>query len=625
MRYKKKQYSGQTPYEFKPKGDATPPTKPRVDSESSTLGQIAFKDLNTVRPITIYANPTDQATRSAVPYAIINGTNKVFETEYPGSKNTAGNVIPQLANSNSSKFLDLMDCGKIDLELNYLYAAIKPTDYNQALNVQMGKSMDEALSKAYSELFIELPFFKDTITSDMINCDASNRTQAFIWYQTMLQNIACIPAKYNMLMSLEQHIKDMCYNRNVAPLDDLFGLLKKAAFKAKLTAFSQTITGEYFDMNWFKQVNTLTMVPSRKTNSMRDPLLIIDAIHKIPSILIKAAGDTEVLNSTKYDIEIEGTQTKFEYVIKRLVNLLSPYNILKWARQYTEGSGDFASTTPTVYFNTIVETVELLRKALNRFPSDVAEIRTVLDTANRVGMNRWSQGIYFELTRDNTYNPIFNKLCHDVFVNYLAAPDAIKFNETTQRWGFYSLWDEFLGIPKYDRVNGGSFLTFSTRKVTGSPSTDTKALIPQLFTIPSDEKANFVNRKGIIVDLTYTTMNSTAIDSSAVYSRLNALNSSDYSQRIPTANLSSGYSGIPQLGSAIEYLLARLFGLGNIKISSSVTNSTLNSEIICAIDVEMEDITNAMIAYAQAYAPFKVYSPTTTKTVGFIDSPSIVK
>lgn len=625
MKYSNKKYIGSTPYDYKPKGDATPPEKPRVDTESSTLGQIAFKDLNTVKPITIYSNPTDQATRSAVPYAIINGTNKVYETEYPGSRNTAGNVIPQLSNSNSSKFLDLMDCGKIDLELNYLYAAIKQTDYNQALNVQMGKSMDEALSKAYSELFIELPFFKDTITSNMINCDSNNRTQAFIWYQTMLQNIACIPAKYNMLMSLEQHIKDMCYNRNVAPLDDLFGLLKKAAFRAKLTAFSQTITGEYFDMNWFKQVNTLTMVPSRKTNSMRDPLLIIDAIHKVPSLKITAAGDITVLDSSDYNIMVDNVSTSFELVIKRLVNLLSPYNILKWARQYTEGSGDFSSTTPTTYFNTIVETVELLRKALNRFPSDVADIRTVLDTANRVGMNRWNQGIYFELTKDNTYNPVFNKLCHDVFVNYLAAPHNIKFNTTTQRWGFYSLWDEYLGIPKYDRVNGGSFLTFSTRNISGSPSTDTKALIPQLFTIAVNEKANFVNRKGIVIDLTYTTMTASQINSDAVYSRLNALGSSDYSQRIPTANLSSGYSSVPQLGSAVEYLLARLFGLGNIKISSSVTNKTLNSEIICAIDVEMEDITNAMIAYAQAYAPFKVYSPTTTKTVGFIDTPSIVR
>lgn len=618
-------------YDVRDKSDATIPTKPQVGSDSSYLGKAAFRDLGFAKPITVSANPTAEATRSAVPYAIINGTNAVWEADYPGASNMAGNTLPLLNNSNNSKLLNNFDCGKIDLVLKYLYSAIKETDINQSLNVQLGKSMSEALSKAYSETYINMPFFQDTITSSMKNCDPENRTQAFIWYQTMLQNIASVPAKYNLCVSLEQHLKDSCYNRDVAPLDDLYGLLRKNSFRSKINAFSNIITGEYFDISWFKQMNTLTMVPSRKTNSMRDPLLLIDAIHDIPSLTIETNTGETVLNSSNYNITVpissgtpfDGETLSFQDAILGVLKLLNPYNILKWARQLSNG---IVSTTPTQYFNSIVTMLELIRSTLSRFPSDVADIRTVLDVANRSGLNRWKRGIYFDITREMFYQPVFNKLCHDVFVNYLASPNTVYYDETTLRWKFYTMWDEFLGIPKFDRVNGGSFLSFSTRQFESgvTASTDTKYLVPKLFDIPTSgyTDAEFVNRLGVTATIGYTVYSAQQMNDSTVYSRLNALSYRDYDQRIPTANISNGYNNIPETGSAVNYLLTRLFNFGNIQVSVNDVNESLNNEIVSVVDIELDDVSNNMIAFAQAYAPFKVYTPTTERTIGFKEIPS---
>lgn len=630
--FKQKYIPGE--YSIRERADAGIPVKALNSGDSMLLNRSSFRDLSYAKPITVEANPTAEATRSAVPYAIINSTNQVWEADYPGVNNMAGNTLPLLNNSADSKLLNAFDCGKVDLVLKYLYAAIKPTDINQALNVQLGKSMSEALSKAYSETYIQMPLFQDKITSSMINCDTLNRTQVFIWYQTMLQNIASIPAKYNLLISLEQHLKDSCYNRNVAPLDELFGQLRKNSFRAKITAFSNIVTGEYFDMSWFKQINTLTMVPSRKSNSIRDPLLVIDATHDVPDLKITTDSGTVVLDSANYKVTMpknfgtpnDGKQVSFREAVQTLIQLLSPYNVLAFCRQYTE---KIVSQNPTDYFNKIDKMIELIRSALSKFPSDVSDIRTVLDVANRAGLNRWVRGVYFDITKEMNYQPVFNKLCNDVFVNYLASPNTIYYDNVTYRWKFYTLWDEFLGIPKYDKVNGGSFLSFSTRQFESSvtPSTDTKYLVPKLFDISNSDynPVDVVNRKGITAKIKYTVYNADQIENSPIYCRLNTLKYSDYDQRIPTVDVSTGYANIPDVASSLYRMMTSLFSIGNVKVNENVTNETVDSDIVSIVDVELDDVSNAMIAFAQAYAPFKVYTPVTERTIGFKETPSVIR
>jgi hypothetical protein len=369
---------------------------------------------------------------------------------------------------------------------------------------------------------------------------------------------------------------------------------------------------------------------------MREPLLIIDAIHDIPSntTITTPSGTTgDVLDSTKYNMTIptigsqyDGQTVDFQTGIKILINLLSPFNVLTWARQYTEG---LTSVNPTNYSGKIEAMVGLIRSTLARFPSDVSDIRAVLEVAQRAGLNRWVRGIYFDVTKEMNYQPVFNKLCHDVFTNYLASPNTIYYDNVTLRWKFYSLWNEYLGIPKYDKVNGGSFLSFSTRQFESTvvPSTDTKFLIPKLFDIPAANynPVDFVNRLGVTATLGYTIYNASALANSPIYARLNSLSFSDFDQRIPYANIASGYQSVPNTGSSLFRLMTNLFGIGNIQVSANDINETLDSDIVSAVDIELDDVSNAMIAFAQAYAPFKVYTPVTERTVGFKETPSAIR
>lgn len=78
----------------------------------------------------------------------------------------------------------------------------------------------------------------------------------------------------------------MGYNNEAPFTTELFNLLSKAVFKGQINAISNFITGEFFDFDWFTQVNTLSMVPSRETTSMTSPLMTITATHSIPKDIV---------------------------------------------------------------------------------------------------------------------------------------------------------------------------------------------------------------------------------------------------------------------------------------------------------------------------------------------------
>lgn len=120
-----------------------------------------------------------------------------------------------------------------------------------------------------------------------------------IWYQSVLQNLASIPAKFNSTMSIRQALIDMGYNNEAPFTTELFNLLSKAVFKGQVNAISNFITGEFFDFDWFTQVNTLTMVPSRETTSMTSPLMTITATHSIPKDIVMTTMSSTSTGTTE--------------------------------------------------------------------------------------------------------------------------------------------------------------------------------------------------------------------------------------------------------------------------------------------------------------------------------------
>lgn len=70
-----------------------------------------------------------------------------------------------------------------------------------------------------------------------------------VWYQTVLQNLAAIPAKFNSLMSIRQTLIDMGYNNEAPFTTEIFNLMSKATFKGAINAISNFVTGEFFDFD----------------------------------------------------------------------------------------------------------------------------------------------------------------------------------------------------------------------------------------------------------------------------------------------------------------------------------------------------------------------------------------
>lgn len=626
--YRKKTTKNYNSYSYQPKQDAELPKKEEPNMEANLLQQVTFKSLSLAEPVTVYADPDSQGTKSAVPYAIINKTNPVVNGNYGDKSTLAGNSFPQILNNTTTRLLNLFDCITLPIDLNYLYMNIDGQSHNTAVNIEIEKSIAEALSTTYGQMYTQLPFFTRQITSpgtqgvnsNVMPSNGSNYNIFLTWYQTNLQNIALIPGRYNLLMAMKDTLKNMSYNRESNILNDLYGLLAKNSFRAKISSVSDVIKGEYFDMKWREQINTLTMVPCRKTSSMSDPLMTLNPIMKVPSILVKdATGTTTLIDDYTFALNIGTSQNPnyltLDQAVRQVITWMDPVNVLAWARQYNNNT---SVITPTQYFNNLDLYLDYIKIMANRFEVAGEDIRVVLSVATKAGLCNWVQGIKWDVESKMSYEPVYNKIVEDVFKSYFASSGALKFDTTTYRWKYYSMWNKYLGIPKFDQKTGGAFLTISTRGIDTSTDTNfttSKYLLPVLFDVSSAKVATMYTRLGTAVNITYTEKNAATITQDKVLNRLNPINFQDLVVRIPTIDLTA-FSDIPQIASPAYQMLANLFGLGMLEIAQDTYDTCCNSDNICYVDIELDDISNEVIVFAQTRAPFKVYN-NKTNLIGF--------
>lgn len=139
------------------------PEKERVSGAGMLWNSIAFRDLQTVGNIEVKADPNTTVAKTGYPYFIINRNNRVTEANYPGTGNIPGNSITRLQNSSKSKLLNYYDVATVNFRVNYLYLCYKTNEVNKhnnvAVNREMVKVIYEALSKAYSTMTTQLPFY----------------------------------------------------------------------------------------------------------------------------------------------------------------------------------------------------------------------------------------------------------------------------------------------------------------------------------------------------------------------------------------------------------------------------------------------------------------------------------
>lgn len=572
------------------------PTPEKVDVTTKEIDYVAFKDLQFTGSIEVKADPNTEIARGDYPYAIVNKTNKVVEANYPGDHSLFGNSLVRLQNSVSSQMLNCFDAICMEKRFNYLYLALDDDAVNLSYNMEMLKAFEQAFSKGYSTMLTQLPFAVDYTESGLPRGDASlpvhgqtndsyDKMGALIHYQTVLQNIVSPIAKYVELMSEEQDLKNMSYRRETPSLDELYGQFKKKAFIAKLESLGATVLSEYFDMNWWRQVNTLRHIPSRKADDMLNPIVTIASSHTIPDLKLYATETkTEAYYDYAKDMKFTGqfldpeTYVKdakghertltFEELILNINKLLDPTYVLRFIRQFYQDelpSGAIRDTS--TYYQGVVDYITAISYLGGKFSGSMTEIRTFIDKLSETGMVYWEKNIHFSVAHITDLKLNFYQVVNDVLKASLAGASSMKYDDSTKRWNCYTMWDIYLGFNKFDNYAGGAFLAFSLRDInlnyvtpTGTSETlsksDTALLLPLLFNknfltkdlgsangktgaVETGYISNHIlaiTRTGTDVHLGHFDYSAADFSADKLFSRLNPLNTS-ISMKVPTWNM----------------------------------------------------------------------------------------
>lgn len=646
--------------------------KPSEDSRDASdyINTKSFRQMQQVGTIDVKADPYSQILRSDVPYALVEATNVVTDSNYTGVKNIDGNTIVQMMNSsNNTTLLNTFDSLVITKRIKYLYTAQSTTDYNLAINYEYTKAIAEAMSKGYSTMLTQLPFYTmgiktsiPALTTDGVpgvpttptNSDYA-KFSALIHYQSVLQNLVRPAAKYIQTMSLQGETMRMSYRRESATMTTLFGLLSKASFKATLNAIGSSILNEYFDSVWYREMNTLLNIPSRKSQGMVDPLMTMVGTHAIPTCAFYSPDTTQdsgfsaepfydsnvsLVASGKFplvdtfSIPNAAQSIGLEELVYRICYMMDVNTMITWARQAnndklpTPASGSTSITQASAYFEGINVMIEAVQAIATRFTTNMSNVRTMLDRLTQAGFVYWEKGAWINVDNITQTKPTYNKILADVVKCSYSGDSTMRWNTSTRRWGFRSPFNKYEGFPVYDEMSGGAFLTTSLRSLP-TPSKgdwlDTRFLLPILFAAGGDNKAKVICKITDRYGNSYNVdaMQQSVISTDPMLARLDPL-VDGYGVRLPYIVITGMSAGAPRsaiASSALATLIA-LFGYGRIYNGSSASTANILStgcdpDILCYLDVELEDVSNATISYARNYSPFRVTTPVGEKTLGF--------
>lgn len=638
------------------------PKKESISAGSETLQAKAYRDLSNIRVIDVKADPNAEMSYGAFPYTIIGKTNPVLDASYPGRENIAGNSITLIQNdTTTSQLMNVFDVGVVCKKLNYNYLPIRPNEVNVAYAGEMIKSIEQAVSFGFSTMLTQLKFTQSEyhtdqpIPSQYLDAQSSGtgiaRTlkpaagyfAAMIHYQCVLQALVQPISKYIELRSLEKEMMRMSFRTEAPLLTQLFGLFKKKSFIAEINTIGTVVINEYFDINWYKQNNTLQCVPSRKTKGMVDPLLTIVATHAIPRLKIDSSYDSDDLatgsQATLLDPETLKYTTgsmKLEKLIENVTKLMNPAYILRFVRLMnhnalpTPAQGETVVTSTSAYGEAVKNYLSYIARFAAQFSTAMSDIRTFLDKLSQSGMVYWKKGVAFFVDKIEQLEPHYNALLNDVFAATYSGADKVVFDNATKRWRAWAFWNKYVGIPEFDRLSGGCFLTFGLRDIqptaTDGTSVDfnsSTGLIPVLFSTDSaDTSSLIVTRLGASDHLVKGSINNNSLINNHYLSRLNVMNNSTISLKQPTIDITiSDTVKQAKYASAALLFIGNVFGYGSTTTttggSTTIVDQLLDPDYVAFIDLEIEDVSNQMIVYARNYAPFRVDTPNGDRTMGF--------
>lgn len=623
-----------------------PPLSDGKEKPDITISTKSLKGLPKT-PVSLQADPYTNALPGTMPYPLLNVYNKNVGGSYAGYRNLDGGTTMQYSNSATSGFLHCFDSALIGIGLNYRYLPILASDTQRgrALVDEMRKAISEATSTLSATTFTAQNIYYYAIETDMpmgsatttpidpiegtakINAytNIEDVIYAFsILYQIILQSAALSFNNFNVGRALQDTMINMSWNREVPYLNSYFGLLNKKSFLAVWDSIAYALEGEYFDSDFMVQTNLLSLIPSRRSNSMTDPLQEVLTTFNLPttfrvylcSSTAKTAAAVKILDLA--DLQYTpagGTAITYQEACYDINIKMKANDTLLWARRF---ANQITTETATQRFNSLVDDIACINYCLTVLKTTVNDLRTVFDIMHRSGVNRWQKGHKLKIAPITKMDVNNNITVNNIYSMIGSGSPSMTFDDTTKRWSSFSLWNLYYGIPEHDAYAGGSFFSFSTKNLKTAGASDTNiAYLPIAFEVLSSEDfgeksfCRVLNRLGTS---TWFAISEVTIANSPVHARLVPLQAQGL-YKIRVANVDA--ESLDSFDQSWLYRLGQqLFGLSSIKLSSTLTDYSLDPDILVVYDYQIEDFTNEVITYARSNAPF-IANADDTSFLGF--------
>lgn len=629
--------------------DASRPPEEDGSGNYDDLIAVKAKSNLPMHPVTLVADPYTNALPGSYPYSLLNKFNKIIGGRYSGFKNLDGGNVKQYANSVTSKFLNIFDTALLKVVKNYRYLPIRPYASDVAWGAdmidEMRKAIAEATSVLGSTIFTNQGIYYYGIQTDMPMGSATPRSVSIdgqtvqvyteiqdviyalgVMYQTHLQSITNVFSQFNAFRMKQGEMIRMSFNRETPALNSFFGLMNKKAFLSLWDSLAFTIEGEYVDLDFMTQSNMLGLISSRRSESMNDPLLEITSTFAFPNTfkVLAAVGDyaatatefapTPIFDIAKMYLDIptsptETTRVTFAEACDALAEYCTAHSTLTWVRGLTE-----YNTADNERYNQMKSCLDVLTYCMTYFKVSMNDFRTVLDVMAPTGTNQWTKSVKLKVTPDTDMMISQNLVVDNIFSMVLGGDNTVTFNNKTKRWGLFTLWNQYYGIPEHDTYSGGIFITLSTKAIDVAGATDTNVgYIPKAFYIdvsPEGTICTVTNRLGEQFKLGFDVVN---IDQNPILSRLVPLQSqADYEIRVPTIILGEGVWAMltPANRSFLAKIMLQITGTYCLPLNEAGTTFDygLDNDIFSVYDLEVEDFTNEVITYARTRGIFRANS-----------------
>lgn len=611
----------------------------------------------------IQADPYSSALPGSEPYPPLARFNKTVGGSYGGMRNIDGGNAQQYANSVRSKMLAFFDFFRLKLDLNYRYRPMKlnkmPTTtgpdnhyVGYALVDQCRQSISEAVSVLNATTFTQMAINNYVIETDMPLGSAvrkeitvtenGKQLKKFVYfkltdviyasltyYQLVLQEILQFINWHNSFRLKMGTAIRSSWNRETPNLNSLFGMFKKKSFTALFDSLCLGLPGEFVDVTWAKQVNMLSLMPSRRSNAFTDPVKELQVRHVHPTfrMYLAVATSSGTTYERVFDSETDlardlyagnlGVLTSMFDAIDQAEDYLSIEHVMEWAR-----AADPLNINDNAYFNYVNNRISAVQSCFTKFKEAFADVRETLEVVSRTGLVTWQKGFRPSVTKDTDAQLFDNMIVDHVYQVVMSGAPSVTINTDTKRWKTYTLWNMYSGIPAFDVMSGGCFITFSGKNIVTSTKVGEQTVdldpdhvsdyLPIMFyaqKAPSDMAHSTatlyaVSRDGYCVDIDNTEVKMSTSDT---LNRLVPLASQDgLMVKLPVMP-----DKMHKFGGSDENLDTKHAStiqktlLDSFQVAADALDQFVNPDLIAVYEIEIEDITNESVAYARLTGPFK--------------------